>query len=167
MTQRLVRTVEELAAVDDDALLVTVEVNDLGARQWRRRRIWRKYGRHFVHLDPSDIRDGADGEPAVHLAALLTQYGRQGTTPGYAVVLDEGRPVIEEMLAHLPHGTFVLAGEDDVFAFDGQRWTLMDPGDRDNGEYPVSTDYVRTFASRHRVIYTPGDEDALLAAEGA
>lgn len=167
MTQALARTSAELAAIEDDALVVTVEVHDLGTRQWRRRRIWRKCGRHFVDLDPTDIHDGAEGEPAEHLAALLTQYGRQGAVPGYAVVLDAGRPVIEEMLAHLPHGTFVLAGEDDVFSFDGQRWTHMDPGDRDNGEYPVSTGYLRTFATDHRVIYTPGDEDALLAAEGA
>lgn len=159
-TPTLLRTAADFDAVPDDALLVTIEVVFPEVPHARKRTIWRKFGREFVNLDPSDRVNGERSEPSGYLENLLTGFGNSSTVPGVAVLLGEGEEVAPETVTSLAPGTIIMAGSEEApfVSQGGDTWTFCDPGDPYDGEYPTTTANLISGETSIRVLYRPGDE---------
>ncbi|WP_374974657.1 hypothetical protein ACEYYH_12180 [Microbacterium trichothecenolyticum] len=162
--KNLVRTDVEFDALPDDTVLTAIEIIDPTIPHWRRRTIWRKFGREWVNLDPSDRDNGATTKPGGYLANLLTGFGRRGTTPGVALVLGDGDEIAHTSLDQLARGAVIAITRqgklDTLFTADGGgKFTEMDPADPFDGEFPFTANQVHAFGGDLRVLYRPGDEE--------
>lgn len=157
----LLRTAADFDDVPEDALVVTIEIVLPEVPHGRNRRIWRKYGRQFVELDPSDRSDGEETKQSGYLENLLTGFGSKRTVPGVGLLLDGGDSIATESAADLPQGSIIqLPSEDHPHMYSGgDRWQYMDPGDVYDGDYPATTANIISGETTIQVLYRPGDED--------
>lgn len=157
----LLRTAADFDAVPDDALILTIEIVLPDVPHGRHRKIWRKYGRHFVQLDPGDRTDGEETKESGYLENLLTGFGNKRTTPGVGLLLDAGDVILAETVADLPQDSIVqLPNEECPHTYSGgDRWEYMDPGDVYDGDYPTTTAELISGETTIQVLYRPGDEE--------
>jgi hypothetical protein len=168
MTARIARTAEEFDALGDESLVLAIEIMDPSISHWRSRTLWRRFGRDWYSLDPSDRSDGEEGQPSGYLANMLTGFGSKNRTPGLALVLEGGEEIPFAALDDLPPKSVISIDgrEEYIFTHDGAgRWTEMDPSDRDDGEFPALTAQLAVYGHAAHVLYRPGDEDAAEAAQ--
>lgn len=157
----LLRTAADFDTLPDETTIVAIEVPAVDFMPTHRRRtLWRKYGREFVHLDPGDRNNGEESKSGGYLENFLLGFGSRNSAPGIAFVLGDGDQISSASVEQLPAGTVIqLDGEDfPHLALGSGRWEYLDPADVYDGDYDVETANLVSGEVTVQVLYRPGDE---------
>ena len=85
----LLRTAADFDSVPDEALVITIEVVLPEVPHARNRKVWQKFGREFVLLDPGDRDNGEQTKSSGYLENMLTGFGSKRNVPGVGLLLGE------------------------------------------------------------------------------